>query len=134
MKKNILFALAFVPFAAMAQPQQVDPCLTKGDAKEMSICAKAEYEKVEKKLADTHAALLKQMPDKDEDGIPYKAVKKQMDKAQKAWLNFVEEDCKSVSIYNRGSALKDIEYYNCLRVHSEQRTSDLSRFVRKPKQ
>lgn len=131
MKKNLLFALALLPLSAMAQ--QVDPCLTKGNAQEMSACAKDAYKKSEDQLKTTNATLLKQMPEKDEDGIPYKAVKKQMVSAQKAWDTFVEEDCKAVSIYNRGSALKDIEYYSCMRVHTEQRISDLNRFVRKPK-
>ncbi|GGI17208.1 MAG: lysozyme inhibitor LprI family protein [Oxalicibacterium faecigallinarum] len=131
MKKNLLFALALLPLSAMAQ--QVDPCVTKGSAQEMSACAKDAFHKAEKELNATHAALLNQMPEKDEDGIPYKAVKKQMATAQKSWKSFVEEDCKAVSIYNRGSALKEIEYYSCLRVHTEQRISDLSRFVRKPK-
>mgnify|MGYP000860356092 CR=1 FL=1 len=131
MKKNLLFVLALLPFAASAQ--KIDPCVTKGNAQEMSACAKDEYTKSQADLKKTYASLLKQIPDKDEDGIPYKAVKKQLEKAEKAWAVFVEEDCKSISIYNRGSALKDIEYYNCMRSHTEQRTGDLGRFVRKPK-
>ncbi|GGC01131.1 hypothetical protein GCM10007205_08040 [Oxalicibacterium flavum] len=131
MKKSLLFALALLPVSAFAQ--QVDPCLSKENAQEMSACAEARYRESEEKLAQTHAALLKQIPSKDEDGIPYKAVKRQMDKAQSAWENFVDADCKAIAIYNRGSALRGIEYFSCMRVHTDQRIHDLSRFVRAPK-
>lgn len=129
MKKIILTFLALLPLSVFAQQAQIDPCITKATTQEMSSCAKAEYEKAETKLDQTYKALLAQIPEKDEDGIPYKAVKKQVRVAQKAWGEFVKQDCKSIRIYNQGSALKDVERYSCLRLHTEQRISDLDRFL-----
>lgn len=131
MKKNLLLAHALLPCAVFAQ--EVDPCLGKANAQEMSTCAEANYRASAEKLEQTQAALLKQMPAKDEDGIPYPAVRKQMKKAQHAWEDFVDADCKAVAIYNRGSALRGIEYFSCMRVHTDQRINDLSRFVRSSK-
>ncbi|HWV63187.1 MAG TPA: lysozyme inhibitor LprI family protein, partial [Oxalicibacterium sp.] len=81
------------------------------------------------KLQQVYKALLKQIPQQDEDGIPYTATKKQLRVAQKAWQEFVKQDCKTISVYNKGSALRDVERYSCLRLHTQQRTSDLERFL-----
>lgn len=129
MKKITLTFLALLPLLAFAQQQAIDPCITKASTQEINACAKAEYEKAEDKLDQTYKALLKQIPKQDEDGIPYAAVKKQMPIAQKAWGEFVKQDCKSIGIYNKGSALQEVERYSCLRLHTEQRISDLNRFL-----
>lgn len=129
MKKIPLILLALLPFAAHAQQQQIDPCITKASTQEMSSCAKEEYEKANEKLQQVYKALLKQIPQQDEDGIPYTATKKQLRVAQKSWQEFVKQDCKTISVYNKGSALRDVERYSCLRLHTQQRTSDLERFL-----
>ncbi len=129
MNKITLTFLALLPLSAFAQQQQVDPCITKASTPEMNSCAKEEYTKAHDKLDQTYKALTTQIPKQDEDGIPYTAVKKQMHVAQKAWHEFVKQDCKSISIYNKGSALKDVEYYSCMRLHTEQRTADLAHFL-----
>jgi uncharacterized protein YecT (DUF1311 family) len=129
MKKITLTFLALLPLSVLAQQPQVDPCITKTTTQEMNSCAKDEYDKANTKLDQTYKALLKQIPAKDEDGIPYTAVKKQMPVAHKAWTEFVKQDCKAIAIYNKGSALKDVELYSCMRLHTEQRISDLDRFL-----
>ena len=130
MKKITLsFLAALLPLSVFAQQPQIDPCITKATTQEMNSCAKDEYEKAHDKLEQTYKALLKQIPKQDEDGIPYTAVTKQVHVAHKAWMEFVKQDCKSIAIYNKGSALKDVERYSCMRLHTEQRTSDLDRFL-----
>lgn len=131
MKKITLLFFALLPFSAFAQ--QVDPCLAKGSAQEMSVCAKEEYKKASDKLDTTYQALRAQMPKKDVAGIPYPAVKKQLKIAQQAWSGFVEQDCKTISVYNTGSVLKDVEYYSCMRLHTETRTQELGKFVNRKK-
>ncbi|MFC7287522.1 lysozyme inhibitor LprI family protein [Herminiimonas glaciei] len=127
MNKITLAFLTLLPVAAFAQ--QVDPCLAKGTPQEMNACAKEADQKAQEKLDTVYKALLKQIPAQDQEGIPYVATKKQLRIAQKEWSKFVEQDCKTVSIYNKGSILKDIEYFSCTRLHAEQRTSDLERFL-----
>ena len=127
MNKITLAFLTLLPLSAFAQ--QVDPCLSKGSPQEMNSCAKEEYKKAHDKLEKTYAALLKQIPNQDQEDIPYVATKKQLRVAQKAWSGFVEQDCKTISVYNKGSIMKDIENYSCLRLHTEQRISDLERFL-----
>jgi uncharacterized protein YecT (DUF1311 family) len=131
MKKITLLFLALLPFSVFAQ--QIDPCLGKGSTQEMSVCAKAEYTKATDKLDSTYKALEAQMPKKDVDGIPYAEVKKQLKIAQQAWSGFVEQDCKTINIYNTGSVLKDVEYYSCMRLHTEKRTQELGKFVNRKK-
>jgi len=131
MKKITLLFLTLLSFSAFAQ--QVDPCIGKGSAQEMGACEKAEYKKSTDKLDSTYKALRAQMPNKDVDGIPYPAVKKQLKIAQQAWSGFVEQDCKTISIYNIGSALKDVEYYSCMRLHTETRAQELGKFVNRKK-
>lgn len=131
MKKITLLFLTLLSFSAFSQ--QVDPCIGKGSAQEMGACVKAEYKKSSDKLDSTYKALDAQMPNKDIDGIPYPAVKKQLKIAQKAWSGFVEQDCKTISIYNTGSALKDVEHYSCMRLHTETRTQELGKFVYRKK-
>ena len=118
MNKITLAFLTLLPISAFAQ--QVDPCLSKGTE---------EYKKANDKLDVTYKALLKQIPNQDQEGIPYIATKKQLRVAQKEWTAFVEQDCKTISIYNKGSIMKDIEFFSCMRLHTEQRTSDLERFL-----
>jgi uncharacterized protein YecT (DUF1311 family) len=127
MKKITLLFLTLLSFSAFAQ--QVDPCIGKGSAQEMGACVKAEYKKASEKLDKTYKALDAQMPNKDTDGIPYAAVKTQLKVAQEAWNGFVVQDCKTINIYNAGSALKDVEYYSCLRSHTETRSQELLKFV-----
>ncbi|MES2025220.1 MAG: lysozyme inhibitor LprI family protein [Pseudomonadota bacterium] len=127
MNKITLAFLTLLPISAFAQ--QVDPCLSKGTPQEMNSCAKEEYKKANDKLDVTYKALLKQIPNQDQEGIPYVATKKQLRVAQKEWTAFVEQDCKTISIYNKGSIMKDIEFFSCMRLHTEQRTSDLERFL-----
>ncbi|MFJ7566303.1 lysozyme inhibitor LprI family protein [Herminiimonas sp. NPDC097707] len=127
MKKITLLFLALLPLSAFAQ--QVDPCIGKGSAQEMSACAKEEYKKASTKLDSTYQALQAQMPAKDVAGIPYPAVKKQLKLAQQAWSGFVEQDCKTINIYNTGSVLQDIEYFSCMRLHAVHRTADLEQFL-----
>lgn len=127
MKKITLFFLALLPFSVFAQ--QVDPCLDKGSTQEMGACVKAEYKKSSDKLDSTYKALNAQMPNKDIDGIPYPAVKKQLKIAQQAWSGFVAQDCKTIGVYNTGSALKKVEYYSCMRLHTETRTQELAQFL-----
>lgn len=127
MKKITLLFLTLLSSSAFAQ--QVDPCIGKGSAQEMGACVKAEYKKSSDKLDATYKALDAQMPSKDIDGIPYPAVKKQMKVAQQAWSGFVEQDCKTISVYNTGSALKEVEYYSCLRLHTETRNHELVQFL-----
>lgn len=127
MKKITLLFLTLLSFSAFAQ--QVDPCIGKGSAQEMGVCVKAEYKKSSDKLDSTYKALRAQMPNKDVDGIPYPAVKKQLKIAQQAWSGFVEQDCKTISVYNTGSSLKDVEYYSCMRLHTETRTQELAQFL-----
>ena len=127
MKKITLLFLTLLSFSAFAE--QVDPCIGKGSAQEMGACVKAEYKKSSDKLDATYKALDAQMPSKDIDGIPYPAVKKQMKVAQQAWSGFVEQDCKTISVYNTGSALKEVEYYSCLRLHTETRNQELAQFL-----
>lgn len=127
MKKITLLFLALLPFSAFAQ--QVDPCIGKGSAQEMSACAKEEYKKASTKLDSTYQALQAQMPAKDVAGIPYPAVKKQLKLAQQAWSGFVEQDCKTINIYNTGSVLQDVEYFSCMRLHAVHRTADLEQFL-----
>lgn len=131
MKKLTLLFFALLPFSAFSQ--QIDPCIGKGSAQEMSVCAKTEYQKANDKLDSTYKALVAQMPKKDIDGIPYVAVKKQLNIAQQAWSGFVEQDCKTVSVYNTGSVLKDVEYYSCMRLHTETRAQELGKFVNRKK-
>ncbi len=131
MKKITLFFLTLLSFSAYAQ--QVNPCIDKGSAQEMSACLKTEYKKSSDKLDSTYKSLQAQMPNKDIDGIPYPAVKKQLKIAQQAWSGFVEQDCKTISVYNTGSALKNVEYYNCMRLHTETRTQELGKFVYRKK-
>lgn len=134
MKKITLLFLTLLSFSAFAQ--QVDPCIGKGSAQEMGVCVKAEYKKSSDKLDSTYKALRAQIPNKDIDGIPYPAVKKQLKIAQQAWSGFVEQDCKTISVYNTGSSLKDVEYYSCMRLHTETRIQELSTFLdsrKKPK-
>ena len=127
MNKITLAFLTLLPVAPFAQ--QVDPCLSKGTPQEMNACAKEADQKAQEKLDTVYKALLKQIPAQDQEGIPYTATKKQLRIAQKEWSKFVEQDCKTVSIYNKGSILKDIEYFSCTRLHAEQRTSDLERLL-----
>lgn len=127
MNKITLAFLALLPFSAFSQP--VDPCIAKNSTQEMSACAKAEYQQTSDRLDKTYKALIAQMPKKDVQGIPYQAVKKQFPVAQHAWVEFVAQDCQTISIYNKGSLLRDIEYYSCMRLHTEQRISDLERFL-----
>lgn len=127
MKKITLLFLALLPFSAFSE--QVDPCLTKGSTQEMSACAKEAHEKADDKLNLVYKALHAQMPKKDVAGIPYPAVSKQLDVAQQAWVKFVAQDCQTISIYNTGSVLKELEYFSCMRLHTEQRTADLERFL-----
>lgn len=134
MKKITLLFLTLVSFSTFAEP--IDPCIGKGSAQEMGACAKAEYKKSSDKLDSTYKALDAQMPSKDVAGIPYPSVKKQLKIAQQAWSGFVEQDCKTISVYNTGSALKEVEYYSCMRLHTETRTQELSKFLdnrKKPK-
>jgi len=127
MKKISLFLLTLAPVLAFAQ--QVDPCIGKGSAQDMGACVEGEYKQANQKMDNAYKKLLAQIPVKDEDGIPYEAVKKQLRVAQKSWRDFVEQDCKTVGIYNKGSAFKDVEYFSCMRVHTEQRTTDFERFL-----
>lgn len=129
MKKIPLLLLALLPLAGHAQQSQVDPCITKANTQEMNSCAKEEYQKANEKLQQVYKALLNQIPQHDEDGIPYVATEKQLRIAQKEWQQFVKQDCKTIAVYNKGSALQDVEHYSCLRLHTEQRTSDLERFL-----
>ncbi len=127
MKKITLLFLALLPFSAFSQ--QVDPCIGKGTAQEMSVCAKEEYKKASAKLDRTYQALQAQMPAKDVAGIPYSAVKKQLQLAQQSWNGFVEQDCKTINIYNTGSVLQDVESFSCMRLHAVQRTAALEQFL-----
>jgi uncharacterized protein YecT (DUF1311 family) len=130
MKKTSLFAFLLIA-AATAHAHQVDGCLDKGSAQEINACAKVEYAKARNQLKDRYQKLLAQIPKRNEDGIPYVAVRKQLKQAQQSWREFIEQDCKTIAIYNTGSALEGIEYYNCMRLHTEQRSSDFERFLRK---
>jgi uncharacterized protein YecT (DUF1311 family) len=129
MKRISLFASLLFVAAAHAQP--TDGCLDKGSAQQINACAKAEYAKAASKLQDQYQKLLAQIPKRDEEGIPYTAVRKQLKQAQQSWKEFVDQDCKTISIYNTGSALEGIEYYNCMRLHTEQRSADFERFLTK---
>lgn len=131
MNKITLAFLTLLPalLSTAASAQQVDPCLSKGTPQEMNACAKEASQKAQDKLETTYKTLLQQIPGQDVDGIPYIATKKQLRIAQKEWSQFVEQDCKTINIYNKGSILKDIEYYSCTRLHAEQRNSDLERFL-----
>lgn len=127
MKKITLLFLALLPLSAFSE--QVNPCIGKGTAQEMGVCAKEEYKKASNKLDHTYQALQAQMPAKDVAGIPYPAVKKQLQLAQQAWSGFVEQDCKTMNIYNTGSVLQDVEYFSCMRLHAVHRTADLEQFL-----
>lgn len=128
--KRISLAASLL-FAAAAHAQPIDGCLDKGSAQEINACAKAEYAKADNKLKDQYRQLLTQIPKRNEEGIPYVAVRQQLKQAQHSWREFIEQDCKTIAVYNTGSALEGIEYYNCMRLHTEQRSADFQRFLTK---
>ena len=114
-------ALLLLPGIVLAE----EPCRTRNTA-EINQCAQQALERKDKELNVTYQALLKslELPGKA-DAIDYAGTRRLLQQAQRAWVQFRDNDCKAKYTLNAGGTVRDIVALGCQIEHTEQRTKQL---------
>ena len=121
--------LAITPALGIAQSKQADPCF-QGNTVEINQCLGNRLEARDKALNAAYGSLLKRLDASDPtDGVDYQAIKRQLVDAQRAWINFSQNDCNGrYELYARGT-IRGAVYAGCMIAHTERRTNDLRRWM-----
>jgi uncharacterized protein YecT (DUF1311 family) len=121
--------LAITPALGIAQSKQVDPCF-QGNTVEINQCLGNRLEARDKALNAAYGALLKRLDASDPtDGVDYQAIKRQLVDAQRAWINFSQNDCNGRYALYAGGTIRGAVYAGCMIAHTERRTNDLRRWM-----
>ncbi|VTU24952.1 hypothetical protein H6CHR_02296 [Variovorax sp. PBL-H6] len=114
-------ALLLLPGIVFAQ----EPCRTRNTA-EINQCAQQALERKDRELNTAYQALLKSLDPTDKaDAIDYAGARRLLQQAQRAWIQFRDNDCKAKYMLNAGGTVRDIAALSCQIEHTEQRTKQL---------
>ncbi len=121
--------LAITPALGIAQSKQADPCF-QGNTVEINQCLGNRLEARDKALNAAYGALLKRLDASDPtDGVDYQSIKRQLVDAQRAWINFSQNDCNGRYALYAGGTIRGAVYAGCMIAHTERRTNDLRRWM-----
>jgi uncharacterized protein YecT (DUF1311 family) len=125
----VAMLLAITPALGIAQSKQADPCF-QGNTVEINQCLGNRLEARDKALNAAYGALLKRLDASDPtDGVDYQAIKRQLVDAQRAWINFSQNDCNARYELYAGGTIRGAVYAGCMIAHTERRTNDLRRWM-----
>jgi uncharacterized protein YecT (DUF1311 family) len=122
-----LLAIGVCMAAVQASAEDVI-CKPEGSTAEMASCARQEFVKADRELNEVYAKLLKKMQEIDKD-LPRDARDKAVDRlrrAQRAWVNWRNEDCPLRSILNMGGTMERIEWPSCSADMTKERIKQLN--------
>ena len=119
-------ALLMLPGIVLAQ----EPCRTRNTT-EINQCAQQALARKDRELNDAYQSLLKSLePAGKGDAVDYAATRKLLQQAQRAWVQFRDNDCKAKYMLNAGGTSRDIVSLGCQIEHTEQRTKQLREWLK----
>lgn len=129
MKKLSCLGTALLLLSGIVFAQE-PPCRTRNTA-EINQCAQQALERKDRELNTAYQALLKSLdPPGRADAVDYAGARRLLQQAQRAWVQFRDNDCKAKYTLNAGGTVRDIAALGCQIEHTEQRTKQLKSWLR----
>jgi uncharacterized protein YecT (DUF1311 family) len=126
MKRPRLCLGTLVLFASGAAfSQAADSCKTQKNTIEINDCAQQTLARKDKELNAAYQALVKALASTD-----YEGTKKLLLQAQRAWVQFRDNDCNAKYTFYAGGTIRDIAALSCKIEHTEQRTKQLKDWIK----
>ncbi|VTU29680.1 hypothetical protein H4CHR_02454 [Variovorax sp. PBS-H4] len=123
MKKLSCLGTALLLMSGIVFAQE--PCRTRNTA-EINQCAQQALERKDRELNAAYQTLLKSLEPADKaDAIDYAGARRLLQQAQRAWVQFRDNDCRAKYMLKAGGTVRDIVALGCQIEHTEQRTKQL---------
>jgi uncharacterized protein YecT (DUF1311 family) len=127
---QVTLGLALWLFALTSSAQSSDPCNTQRTTIEINQCGQLTLKAKDKELNDAYRELLKSLVATDRvDETDYATVKRQLTDAQRAWINYRDNDCKAKLKLHESGTIRGAVYLGCLAERTEQRTKELKQWA-----
>ncbi|MGJ7507112.1 lysozyme inhibitor LprI family protein [Variovorax sp. GT1P44] len=131
MKKPQFCIAALVVLASNAAFAQADACKAPKTTVEINDCAQQTLARKDKELNAAYQALVKSLAGTDKsDATDYEGTKKLLLQAQRAWVQFRDNDCNAKYTFYAGGTIRDITALTCKIEHTEQRTKELKDWIK----
>ncbi|OUM03255.1 lysozyme inhibitor LprI family protein [Variovorax sp. JS1663] len=130
MKRLLCLAMALLLLPGTALAQSDEPCRTRTTV-EINQCAQQTLARRDRELNDAYQALLKSLaPAGKDDPVDYAATRRLLQQAQRAWVQFRENDCRAKYMRSATGTVRDIAALGCQIAHTELRTRQLREWNR----
>lgn len=130
MKKLHCLGIALLLLSGAVFAQAPEPCRTRTTI-EINQCAQQALARKDKELNVAYQALLKSLdPSGKSEQVDYAGTRRLLQQAQRAWVQFRDNDCKAKYTLNAGGTVRDIVALSCQIEHTEQRTKQLKEWIK----
>lgn len=127
---SLLTIFSATAMAAKPAPA-ADPCEKQNNTFEINECAAATLKLKDAELNEAYQALMKSLTSDDKtDTTDYAAVRRQLQTAQRAWVQFRDADCNAMYDYNITGSIRNVVMLNCKIDRTVQRTKELRSWSR----
>ena len=125
-KSLLVWLLSAGSAAAQVGP---DPCKTQQNTLEINECARLTLVEKDRELNSAYQRVLAALVRRDKDDpTDYENARKQLVAAQRAWMQFRDNDCAAMfTLYAMGT-IRTVTYLSCVIERTEQRTLELRKW------
>ncbi|MFC4726694.1 lysozyme inhibitor LprI family protein [Coralloluteibacterium thermophilus] len=125
-----LFALVLAAWCGPASADAPD-CTGPGAIADADLCMAQDFERLDRALGDAVRDLLAQMEAFAASGACSSCSAEQLDRAQRQWLRFREDDCEAVYAIAADGSGRNQARLDCLIDHTRTRTVQLDTLYRR---
>jgi uncharacterized protein YecT (DUF1311 family) len=123
--------LAVLVLPAAAQARQPDPCAQAVSTIDVNTCMEKVLKARDRELNVAYQDLLKTLVKSEAgDTTDYARVRKELTAAQRAWVQYRDNDCNAQYTYHAQGTYRGPRYLGCMVERTEQRTRELLDWAR----